>query len=866
MKKARKISQKRVKRQIHAGYIMHIIGKDTYTRLLTVPIAGMHCVSCALSVEKALKNTKGIKSANVNYASEKAVVQYNHNEIQESEIYKAINSTGYKAISMQDLGKMPKDIIPGKQYYAKLKVLGMHSPHCVEIIQKALRKLKGIKKAELNYANERAEIIFDPSIIDIKSIKNTIREAGYTPIEETKDITDLEKEAREKEIKQLRLKFVTGAILSVIIFLGSFPELFPFVPEFLNNLYVLLILTTPVQFWVGSQFYKSMLVALKNKTVDMNTLIAIGTSAAYFYSALVTFFTNYFIAKGNIGVYFDTAAVITTLIILGRYIEAIAKGKTSAAIKKLMQLQPKIATVIRNRKEQKISVEDILVGDIIIVKPGEKFPVDGVIVEGFSYADESMISGESRPVDKKLGDKIIGATINGNGVIKFRAEKVGRDTVLASIIRLVEEAQGSKAPIQRIADIVSSYFVPIVIVIALLSFVFWYFIGSAILSNTPYIAQYEQLGRLVFSLTIFIAVLIIACPCALGLATPTAIMVGTGKGAEKGILIKSGEALETAYKLNAIIFDKTGTLTKGKPEVTDVFSIIDENKLLQIVASAEKGSEHPVGQAIFSYAKAKNVIVKEFKSFKALPGKGIKGKFEGKDVIVGTPEFLKENNIDISYLNAKLSGFQNEGKTAVIVAHNKKAIGIVAVADTLKENAREAVDELQKKGIEVYMITGDNIQTAEAIGSQVGIKKENIMANVLPEQKENKVKELKSKGKVVAMVGDGINDAPALAAADLGIAIGSGTDVALETGSIVLIKNDLRDVIAAIELSRYTLKKIKQNLFWAFIYNIIGIPVAAGILFPFFGFLLSPIIAAAAMAFSSVSVVMNSLLMRAYRV
>ncbi len=841
--------------------IKHISKDD---KVVTIPISGMHCASCALSIEKSLRKAKGIKTVNVNYAVERATIHYNPKEINESDIRTTINSMGYKVITLEDLSLRYQNF--PKQHNIRLKVLGMHSPHCVSIIEKALKNLSGIKSINLNYQNERADISFDPSVIDLEAIKKIIKDAGYTPIEETKDIAELEKDAREKEIKELRIKFIAGAILSTIILTGSFPEFFPFVPKFLNSLYVLLILTTPVQFWVGSQFYKSSWFALKNKTADMNTLIAIGTSAAYFYSTLVTIFTDYFISRGSIGVYYDTAAIIITLIILGRYIEAIAKGKTSAAIKKLMQLQPKTAIIIRSGRELKVSIDDILVGDIVIVKPGEKFPVDGIVVEGISYADESMISGESKPVEKKPSAKVIGATINGNGLIKFRAEKVGKDTMLSQIIRLVEEAQGSKAPIQRIADTVSSYFVPIVILIAVLTFVIWYFSGSTILSNTPYIAQYDQLGKLVFSLTIFIAVLIIACPCALGLATPTAIMVGTGKGAEKGILIKSGEALEIAYKLNTIIFDKTGTLTKGKPEVTDIFGVVEEKRLLQIVASAEKGSEHPIGQAVVNYAKTKNIAIKEFNSFKAVPGKGIKGKFEGKEVIVGSPEFLKECNIDISYFDDKLSGYQNEGKTVVIVAYNKKAVGIVTVADTLKENAKEAVTDLQRKGIEVYMITGDNRQTAEAIGSQLSIDKEKIMANVLPEQKENKVKELKAKGKVVAMVGDGINDAPALAAADLGIAIGSGTDIALETGNIVLVKNDLRDVISAIELSRYTIKKIKQNLFWAFIYNIIGIPVAAGVLFPLFGFLLSPVIAASAMAFSSISVVLNSLLMRAHKI
>ncbi|MBI2546403.1 copper-translocating P-type ATPase [Candidatus Woesearchaeota archaeon] len=851
-------AKKAAKRELNINHLTHASqsGKE---KTIIVPIRGMHCASCAVTVEKALKKTSGIMAASVNYGTERATVTFDPTKVQETDVYKAINSTGYKALVA------PKPATSERAEFVRLKVLGMHSPHCVEIVEKALKKLDGIQNVSLNYANERAEIKFDPSHIDLTAIKNAIKGSGYTPIEETGNIADLEQQARDREMYELKKKFIIGALLSTVILLGSFPEFFPFVPDFLTNLYVLLILTAPVQFWVGWQFYSSTWVALKNRTADMNTLIAIGTTAAYLYSALVTLFPEFFIARGSIGVYYDTAAIITTLIILGRYIEAKAKGKTSAAIKKLMQLQPKTARVLRNGKEITIEVDDIRVGDIVIVRPGERIPVDGTITEGTSYADESMLTGESKPVDKKPGDRLFGGTINGNGLLRFRAEKVGKDTTLAHIIRLVEEAQGSKAPIQRLADRVSAYFVPVVIVIALLSFAAWYFLGQAWLSGDQ-LGAYEKLGKLVFSLSVFIAVLIIACPCALGLATPTAIMVGTGKGAEQGVLIKSGEALETAYKLNAIIFDKTGTLTKGKPEVTDVFAVADENRLLEVAASAEKGSEHPIGQAIVNHAKKKGIAGKEFKDFKAVPGKGLIGSYQKKKAVLGNPEFLREQKIDVSFLEAKISEFQKQGKTTIVAALDGKAEGVIAVADTITEGAKEAVAELQRKKIDVYMITGDNKETAEAIAGQLGIPADKVFAQVLPEEKEKKVKELQAKGKVVAMIGDGINDAPALATADIGIAVGSGTDVALETGNIVLMRNDVRDVPKAIELSRYTIRKIKQNLFWAFIYNIVGIPIAAGILFPYFGFLLNPMIAAAAMAFSSVSVVMNSLLMRAHKI
>ena len=726
------------------------------------------------------------------------------------------------------------------------KVSGMHCASCAIKIEKSLKASEGVTDAKVNYASEKAYIEFDSKKTSEQKIKSIVKGIGYTPV-------DIRDEAKEKEayIKKLKTKLFAGIILTAFIVVGSFPELFPFAPPILNNFFALLVLTTPVQFWVGWQFYRSSWITLKNKTADMNTLIAVGTSAAYIFSLLVTLLPDYFSSFGaHSAVYFDTAAVIITLILLGRYFEAIAKGRTSEAIRKLIGLQAKTATVIRNGKEKEIPIEEVVPGDIILVKPGEKIPVDGIVLEGSSAIDEKMITGESIPVSKKKGDTVIGATINKTGLLKFRATKVGKDTMLAQIVKFVEEAQGSKAPIQRLADKISAYFVPSVILIALVSSGLWYLTGSSF----------------VFSLTIFISVLIIACPCALGLATPTAIMVGTGKGAESGILIRNGESLEIAHKINTVVFDKTGTLTKGEPEVTDVipygnYSVSD---VLKHAAIVEKGSEHPIGEAILKSAKKKKIVVPEGKNHQTIPGKGIQATYNGKLVLIGTKKFLSENKISVGKtIENKIESLEKEGKTTVLVGIQKQIIGIISVADTLKENSKQAVEQLKKMGKEVIMITGDNRRTAEAIAKKVGIQ--SVLSEVLPAEKASEIKRLQKAGKKVAMVGDGINDSPALAQADLGITLGSGTDIAMETGGIVLVKNDLRDVVKSIQLSNYTVKKIKQNLFWAFVYNTAGIPIAAGLLYPFTGFLLNPMIAAAAMAFSSVSVVGNSLLMKRYK-
>jgi len=750
-----------------------------------------------------------------------------------------------------------------KKEKAAIKVTGMHCASCALNIEKSLKKTKGVLSANVNYGSEKAYVDYDPSQTNVEEIHDVIKSRGYGV--ELENTGDREKQARDKELKRLKSKFAAGAILTSVVFLGAFPEWFPWFPSFLQNPLVLLVLITPVQFWVGSQFYSGFFSALKNRTADMNTLIAVGTSAAYFYSAAVALFPAVFVPEGAMpSLYFDTAGAIIVLILLGRIFEMTAKGRTSEAIKKLMGLRPKKARVLRGSKEMDIEIDDVKAGDIVVVRPGEKIPVDGVVVYGHSTVDESMLTGESMPVEKIKGSQVIGATINKNGMLRFKATKVGKDTVLSQIIKMVEEAQGSKAPIQRFADKVASYFVPSVILIAMAAFGFWYTLGVPVLANTPYIQSYLSITPFLFSFTVFISVLIIACPCALGLATPTAIMVGTGKGAENGILIKSGSALENARRVGTIVFDKTGTLTKGKPEVTDMVPFgISDKELLKLAAIAEKGSEHPLGDAIIRKAKSGKIAIPDAKGFRAIEGKGVTVTYSGKKILLGNRALMRDNRIDTKPLEGKLSDLEREGKTVVIISSGRKISGLIAVADTPKEHAKEAVQQLRKMGKEIFMITGDNRRTADAIAKSLGI--ENVIAEVLPGDKAGEIKKLQKRGKVVAMVGDGINDAPALAQSDVGIAIGSGTDVAIEAGEIVLIKNDVRDVATAIELSSYTIKKIKQNLFWAFIYNTAGIPIAAGALFAFTGFLLNPVIAAGTMAFSSVSVVSNSLLMKRYK-
>ncbi len=736
-----------------------------------------------------------------------------------------------------------------------LKILGMDCASCSANIEHALKKEKGIFSINVNFAAEKAYLEFDPVEISIARIQKIIEKLGYKAAEETLEMEmrmeDHHKIEKEGEIKQLKKRFILALIFSLPIIYMVMGEMLGLpMPMFFEKYSV------PIQFILATavilacfNVWRSGFKNLLRLSPNMDSLIFIGTAVAYFYSVIVSLLMVFKIdIKTHI--YYESAALILIFISLGKYLEAITKGKTSEAIKKLIGLQPKEATVIKDGQEIKILIIEVKVGDIILVKPGEKIPVDGVVIDGYSGVDEKAITGESIPVEKKEGDEVIGATINKTGVLKFKATRVGKDTMLAQIIKIVEEAMGSKAPIQLLADKVSFYFVPTVIGIAFLALIVWLALGQ------PF----------TFALTAFVAVLIIACPCALGLATPTAVMMGTGLAAKNGILIKSGKALEVARKINMVIFDKTGTLTKGEPVVTDVVKIkneTNERMVLKLAASIEKNSEHPLAQAVVNKAKEENAGLEEIENFQAVPGKGVQAFFQNKKILLGTRKLMIDNQISPAVLEEKIIGLENQGKTVMILSFGGEIIGLIAVADTLKEYSKEAVKMLHRMGKKVAIITGDNERVGQAIAKEVNIDR--VLAEVLPQEKSEEIKKLQQEGNVVAMIGDGINDAPALAQADLGIALGSGTDVAMETGEIVLIKDDLRDVITAIDLSNYTLNKIKQNLFWAFFYNIIGIPIAAGILYPFTGWLLNPAIAALAMAFSSVSVVSNSLLMKKYR-
>lgn len=805
-----------------------------------IGIHGMSCASCVSTVEATLAAVPGVRQAVVNLAAERGTVHYDPNRVGLSALVKAIAGAGYTPL-------VEKVTIP---------IGGISCASCVNTIEQALNRATGVVSASVNLATNAATVEFLPPTITLQDLRRAIRHAGYEPLEvaEGAHPGDYEKAAREQEIRTLKTKLTVGIILTAPVVLGSLPGWFSWVPKFLQSFWVLLVLTTPVQFWVGSQYYRGAWAALRHKTSDMNTLIAVGTSSAYLYSLAMTVAPGFFRAQGIApAVYFDTAAVIITLILLGRLLEAIAKGQTSEAIKRLMGLQARTARVIRNGEEADIPTEDVQIGDVVVVRPGEKVPVDGVVREGASAVDESMLTGESLPVEKRPGDQVIGATLNKTGAFRFEATKVGKDTLLAQIIRLVEEAQASKAPIQRMADYVASIFVPAVIGIAVATLVVWWVFGPS--------------PAFLFALLNFVAVLIIACPCALGLATPTAIMMGTGKGAEHGILIRSGESLETAHKIRTIVFDKTGTLTKGEPEVTDIFShqpsAISYQQLLRLAASLERGSEHPLGEAVVNRAKAEGIALSGVQSFEAVPGHGVRGKVDGHAVLLGNAKLMQESGMTLGELAETAETLAGQGKTLMFVAVDGEPAGVIAVADTLKEHSAEAVSALHRLGVEVAMITGDNRRTAAAIARQTGIDR--VLAEVLPDQKAEEVKKLQAEGRVVAMVGDGINDAPALAQADVGIAIGTGTDVAMEASDITLIRGDLRGVVTAIELSKRTLRTIKQNLFWAFVYNALGIPIAAGVLYPFFGMLLDPMVASAAMALSSVSVVSNSLRLRRFR-
>lgn len=796
----------------------------------TIRISGMSCAACAARVEKVLNNLEGVKNAAVNLAVEKAAVEYDKNIISIEDIIDAIKKLGYDAVSEQ------ADTISS----AVLKVSGMSCAACAARVEKQLGSLEGVHSAAVNLASERASVEYDSEKIKTSDLIKAVEAIGYKAERAEELSVDREKEQREKEIRRLRLELVISAILTAPLLFSMLLMITNIDIPFFHNEYFQLIVATPVQFIIGFRFYKNAYRALRSGSANMDVLIAMGTTAAYFYSIYNAFFAPH---EGMMKeLYFESSAVIITLILFGKYLEAVAKGRTSEAIKKLMGLQAKTARVIRDGREEDIPIEEVVPGDVIVVRPGEKIPVDGRILEGDSAVDESMLTGESLPVEKTAGDHVVGATINRFGTFRLEATRVGKDTVLSQIIKMVEDAQGSKAPIQKIADRVSGVFVPVVLAIALVTLLAWYLIT----------------GDLTGGIVSAVSVLVIACPCALGLATPTAIMAGTGKGAENGILIKGGEHLEMTYRLNAVVLDKTGTITKGQPEVTDVIPLgsMDRGELLRMAAAAEKNSEHPLGEAIYEQGKKESGTVPEAEQFAAIPGKGVRAVVEGRQIYIGTRKLMQEAGIDTGSAENVIAGLEDDGKTAMLMAADGRLEAVIAVADTLKESSKDAIDELKKMGIEVYMITGDNKRTASAIAKQAGIT--NVLAEVLPEDKAEEVGKLKKQGMKVAMAGDGINDAPALVAADIGIAMGTGTDVAIEAADITLLRGDLMLIPAAIRLSKMTMRKIKQNLFWAFIYNIIGIPVAA------FG-LLNPMIAGGAMAFSSVSVVTNSLRLRRIR-
>src|SRR5215217_6441962 len=847
---------------------------------VTFPVTGMTCASCVNRVEQAIGQVPGVERAAVNLATESATVSYHPRQTTVADIATAVERAGYGVIDLPAEPVVARDpsspaapsgngsddaTVPGVTE-AVLPIQGMTCASCVRRVEKGLEKVPGVTAANVNLATERATVTYDPAVSDLATLRSAVERAGYrvgevpaaaaTPAAQQPAASlaapatavDPRERERDRELADLKRKWVVSLAIGLVMMAEMY---LPLGWDMAVVAPLLLIQATLVQVWAGGVFYRTAWAAARHGGTNMSTLVAVGTSAAYGYSAFITLWPQLAARWGfPFHLYYEVAVIVIALVLLGRWLEARAKRQTGAAIKALMGLQARTARVIRNGVEQDIPVEQVVVGDLVRVRPGEKVPVDGVVTEGRSALDESMLTGESLPVDKEAGDTVIGATLNKTGSFVFRATKVGRDTTLAQIVRLVEQAQGSKAPMQRLADSISSYFVPIVLVLAALTFATWFVFGPS-----P-----------VFALTATIAVLIIACPCALGLATPTAIMVGTGKAAEYGILVRGGEALEMTRKIDTIVLDKTGTITRGKPAVTAVVPAdgFTERELLRLAAAAEVGSEHPLGEAIVLRARELGVDLPSAATFRSVTGKGIEAEIEGRTVSIGNRALIAPTGIALDGLGSRAETLAATGATPIFVAVDGRPVGLIAVADTLKPESREAVAELTALGLEVWMLTGDNRATAEAIACEVGIAPERVLAEVLPEEKAAKVKTLQAEGNTVAMVGDGINDAPALAQADLGIAIGTGTDVAIAASDITLVGGDLRTIVTAIALSRKTVGTIKQGLFWAFGYNIVLIPVAMGLLWPVFGILLNPVLAAAAMAMSSVSVVTNALRLRSF--
>ena len=810
-------------------------------------VTGMTCSACSAAVQRTVTKMEGVSSAEVNLATETLRVQYDENRLGFDDIQATVENAGYGLVA------------PQVSKHAELGVEGMTCASCSAAVERALKKLDGVSDPSVNLATNRAAFSYDPTRVKLAQIREAITKAGYTPLDlATEDTRDLEQEKREKALRRMRLRLIVSIVFAAPILYIAMAHMFPKLgvplPAFMNPhafplvfALVQLLLTIPVLI-AGSRFFRVGFKTLFKGAPNMDTLVAIGTGSAFLYGVYATVL----IYLGDFGfaqhLYFESAAVVITLVMVGKYLEAVSKSKTSEAIKKLMNLRPQTAVIVKDGAELEVSLDEVAVGDVVLVRPGAAIPVDGTVLDGASSVDESMLTGESLPVEKQPGSPVTGGSINGEGLLRFRVTRVGEDTALSKIIHLVEEAQGRKAPIAKLADIISGYFVPAVLGIAVLSAVIWALVGK----------------DFNFVLNIFVTVLVIACPCALGLATPTAIMVGTGKGAELGVLIKGGEALETTHSINAVVLDKTGTITQGKPELTDIarFTEDTEDEALLLAASAERGSEHPIARAIVQAAEARGLTLHAVEQFRAIPGRGIEAVVNGRRVLAGSAKLLVENNVDISNSVADALRLSGAGKTLMYIALDGQLHSLMAAADAVKPTSRAAIQQLKSLGLDVYMLTGDNASTAKAVAESVGI--DHVLSDVLPDGKASEVQKLQAAGKRVAMVGDGINDAPALVQADVGMAIGTGTDVAVESADVVLMRGDLSAVSAAVALSRATIRNIRQNLFWAFAYNVIGIPFAAGVFYAFGGPLLTPVFAGAAMAFSSVSVVSNALRLKRF--